>query len=268
MGFIGKKIKQTFRKYTSKTFYGLLRMAFLVATKKKDQTGTTRFMGKKITYNDAKALMGMYHEIIHDENYKFITTREKPIIVDAGANIGISLLYFNSLYPNASMVAVEADPDISKILESNLKRNNCNAEIIQKALWSDSGKKLSFAQNGADAGSLFGGEKVIEVETISLKELIAPYDYIDLLKIDIEGAEIEALKNIGDELKKVEHVFIEFHSFPNQPQNLEFVLKTMADQGFRYKILPGRKVSTPFLKENNQHNMDLQLNIFFKKHFD
>ncbi|XOV66292.1 MAG: FkbM family methyltransferase [Fluviicola sp.] len=243
-------------------------MAFLVATKKKDESGKTKVLGKKIVYNDAKALMGMYHEIIHDENYKFISKHEAPVIVDVGANIGISILYFYSLYPNSTLIAVEADPKIAEILSNNLKINNCPAEVIQKALWSEPGLSLSFAQKGADAGTLYGDENTVDVKTISIPELLAPYEYIDLLKIDIEGAEIEVLKNIGTSFNKVDHVFIEFHSFLGQPQNLEFILQTMAEQGFRYKILPGRKVKTPFLPEKTKHDMDLQLNIFFSRDFN
>ena len=267
MGVIGSTVKRTLNKYTNVRFYGLLRTIFLAGIKKPNQHGYTRVMGQKIHYTDARALMGMYNEIVYSDHYKFIPKHETPVIIDCGSNIGISLLYFRKSFPNATLVGIEADPDICKVLQENLDKNNCSATIVEKALWSKSGDKILFGQEGADGGSVFNSANSITVETICLDDLLRPYDYVDLLKIDIEGAEVDVFKQASTSLEKVDHAFIEFHSFPNKPQDLEIILSTMAQYGFRYKILPARMEEKPFLKSKKNHAMDVQLNIFFSKDF-
>ena len=265
MGVIINALKRKLSKYTDVRYYGLLRTVFLAGIKKENEHGYTKVMRQKIRYNDAKALMGMYNEIIYSDHYRFIPKQEKPVIIDCGSNIGISLLYFRNLFPDATLVGVEADPDISKVLKENLDANNCAATIIEKALWSNSGEKLSFGQEGADSGSVFSSSNEITVDTINLDDLLSPYDHVDLLKIDIEGAEVEVFKQENASLDKVDYAFIEFHSFPDRPQELEIILAAMASHGFRYKILPARKEEKPFLKSEKNHAMDVQLNVFFSK---
>ncbi|MCR9171621.1 MAG: FkbM family methyltransferase [bacterium] len=263
MGVVRNKLNRSFSKVVDPTFYGFLRLAFLFVIKGKNKGGKTRVMGRKVHYNDAKALMGMYQEIVHSEHYKFKPKSSTPVIIDCGANIGISVLYFDKVFSNAEIIAVEADPEITSILKRNLTENNCNAEVIEKALWSKSGETLSFGQEGADSSSIYSLNNVIQVETIGLDEILERYEHIDLLKIDIEGAELEVIKSCTNNLSKVDYIFVEFHSFPDKRQNLEVILSTIANQGFRYKILPARREVQPFMQDQFKHTMDVQLNIFF-----
>ncbi|MFT6246319.1 MAG: FkbM family methyltransferase [Salibacteraceae bacterium] len=263
MGVISKTLNRTFSKFFNPKYYGLLKIVILSGIKSSHQGGKTRISGSRIKYNDAFSLLGMYNEIIYQENYKFKAKSQKPVIIDCGANIGISLLYFQKLYPEAELVGIEADPNVRKLLDENLKTVGCEAKIIEKALWSTSGETLQFGSQGGDSGSLFSTKNSIDVETIGIKDLLSPYDHIDLLKIDIEGAEYETLLNCGDELKKVDFLFIEFHSFPSKPQGLEDILKITTESGFRYKILPAKRMTQPFINTEEDCEMDLQLNIFF-----
>lgn len=265
MGVIGNVVKNNLRKYTDPHFYTLLKLIFNSAVKAPDSHGKTKFSGMNISYNDANALMGMYNEIFYQEHYKFIPSVKNPVIIDCGANIGLSVLYFQKLIPASKIIAIEADPDVAFILKKNLAANDCDAEIIAKAAWNKNNEWLSFGKSGADAGSIYSNKNVIQVETVRLKDILESYEEIELLKIDIEGAEIEVIKDCKDELHRAKNVFIEFHSFPDQPQQLEEILSIMSFQGFRYKILPARKMKHPFMEVQNKEIMDLQLNIFFKK---
>jgi FkbM family methyltransferase len=265
MGVISNVVKGNLGKYTNPRFYNLLRLILNANGRSSHKTGIIKFDGLQLIYNDATALMGMYNEIFYQEHYKFISSVKEPIIIDCGANIGLSVLYFKMLAPKASVIAIEADPDVAEILKKNLEINNCQAEIVTKAVWTTNNEILSFGKAGADAGSLFSTANVTLVETIRLKDIIEKYSEIELLKIDIEGAEIDVIKDCKTVLFKVKKVFIEFHSFPDKPQQLEDILSIMVDQGFRYKILPARKMKHAFMPVKEKEMMDLQLNIFFQK---
>jgi hypothetical protein len=86
---------------------------------------------------------------------------------------------------------------------------------------------------------------------------------VDLLKIDIEGAEVVVLENIQKHLPKVKRMFIEFHSFNKQPQELNKLLAILSESQFRYYIEHvGVRSNNPFVKRSIYANMDNQLNIF------
>jgi len=265
MGVIKNTLKRNFGKWTNPRFYTLLRLIANSTGKNAHKAGIAKADGMKIQYNDAKAYTGMYNEIILQEHYKFIPSKKSPLIIDCGANIGLSVLYFHKLVPDARIIAIEADPDIAAILEQNVKANGCHAEIIAKAAWTTDGEKISFGKAGADAGSLYSLENTVTVETMRLKDLLDAQADIELLKIDIEGAEIEVIKDCGASLAKADKIFVEFHSFPGKPQELDVLLKILSDQGFRYKILPARRVEQPFMHMHDKDPMDVQLNIFFYK---
>jgi FkbM family methyltransferase len=245
--------------FFNRNYYSLIRLILVSAWKQK---GKTTFNGWTITYDNARALIGMYNEIIFQEHYKFNTESKQPIIIDCGSNIGISVLYFDRLVKNARIIAVEADPMIADILRKNLSMNSVRAEVIEKAIWKTSGEQLSFGSKGSDEGSLYSKENTIFVESIRLKDLMNEYEHIDLLKIDIEGAEVEVLKDAEDSLSRVHKLFVEYHSYPDKQQELDVLLAIVTRQGFRYTILQARKVIHPFLDATKKHVMDLQLNIF------
>lgn len=257
--------KRAFSKFFNPTYYTLLRLIALTVLKKKNKAGTIRISGFKIRYNDIRALMGMYHEIIYQDHYRFATNTECPVIIDCGANIGLSVLYFHRTHPKAQIVAIEADPAIAAILRQNLAANGCSATVIEKAAWSNSDSEISFGQAGADSGSIFSTENIIRVPTIRFKDLIEEYPSIDLIKIDIEGAEMDVIEDCYPSLGRSKYVFIEYHSFPQREQRLERILALLASQGFRYKILPARREEKPFMQEIKNQEMDVQLNVFFSK---
>jgi FkbM family methyltransferase len=172
-------------------------------------------------------------------------------------------LYFKKLYPNAKIKAFEADPNIAEILENNLKKNKAvkKIEIINSAVWIDN-NGLEFSMEGADGGSIYGNNKKIKVSSIRLRDFLEKEERIDMLKIDIEGAECDVLKDCANSLRHVKNLFVEYHSFKKQPQKLSEILEILERNGFRYHIdgLTLRKY--PLLPQISNSHMDLQLNIF------
>ncbi len=85
---------------------------------------------------------------------------------------------------------------------------------------------------------------------------------VDLLKIDIEGAETEVLMDCADLLDKIDNIFVEYHSFADRPQTLHHITDVLATAGFRLHVHPNITSPQPFVGRNVNLGMDMQLNIF------
>ena len=227
------------------------------------EINNVRFLSYSFDVPDLPSFIWQFKELFVDELYKFETNSKEPIIYDCGANIGMSCLYFKKLYPQAKIKAFEADPKIAKVLENNLKKNICieGIEIINSAVWIDN-NGLQFASEGADGGSIYGNKNRVNVSSIRLKDFLEKEEQIDMLKIDIEGAEYEVLKDCKDSLRNVNNLFVEYHSWNRSEQKFSEILEIFEKNGFRYYIEGLTKRKHPFINKGELENMDLQLNIF------
>lgn len=221
-----------------------------------------------LTVPDAQAFLWDYQELFYNEIYKFVADTNTPRIIDCGANIGLSALYFKSLYPEARITAFEADPIIFRYLSKNLTTNGFDdIERIGKAVWSRE-EILAFSSQGGDAGRIdAGGDgNLVQVQAVPLKPLLN--EEIDLLKIDVEGAELDVLLGAGDGLCNCKRVFVEYHSFGHKIQVLTEILNLMKSYGFRVHICPEYHAPHPFVKRPLHARMDMRLNMFFIKESD
>lgn len=220
----------------------------------------------ELQITDSASFLFMYDEIFKSEIYKFTTDKRSPYIIDAGANIGLASIYFKSLYPDAEIVAFEPDPNIYQVLKSNIKNFGFEGiELIEKGLWNDD-LSLRFLSEGADAGIL---NTLSKSNTTNLKNVpvvsLKPYllKTVDFLKLDIEGAETVVLKDIAEDLNKVERIFVEYHSFLAQPQTLNEIINILKHANFRlYISSPGVVNKSPFINVSAYMGMDMQLNIY------
>ncbi len=124
-----------------------------------------------------------------------------------------------------------------------------------------------FFSEGADGNRIALKEDKKNITEIKTTRLIHYLDNpIDFLKIDIEGAEYCVLQDCKDALGKVQNLFVEYHSFVNQEQKLDEILKILKKAGFRYYInQSGTSLHSPFIQKKSDLSMDLQLNIFAYK---
>ena len=210
----------------------------------------------------------MHKEIYRDEIYQFRSDKNRPFIIDCGANCGVSVAWFKQAYPDSRIVAVEADPKIYAMLQRNIeRRGHDNVTRLQRAVANASGT-LAFQCIGADSGRLqvegATGTKadsaVVHVETIRLDDLIAN-EHVDFLKIDIERSETDVICS-SRKLDQVSQIFVEYHSFIAAPQRLSLLLSTLEKAGFRYYINRIYAPSNPYLEITDNQSMDLQLSIF------
>jgi FkbM family methyltransferase len=231
--------------------------------KRFERVNNVKFLDYIIDVPDLPSFIWQFKEIFVDEIYRFESESGKPIIYDCGANIGMSVLYFKRMYPKSKIKAFESDPTISKILKINLQKNNINdIEVIEKAVWVDY-EGVYFGVEGADGVSIFKTNSSLKrIESIRLKDFLEKESHIDLLKMDIEGAEYDVILDCNESLRKAKYLFIEYHSWINQSQKLDEILEVLRINNFRYYLENvSSKIKTPFISKI-KGDMDLQVNIW------
>lgn len=218
-------------------------------------------LGNTLKVPDAPSIIWQYKDIFIDQIYKFKSKNIAPIILDVGANVGLSVIFFSRLYPNSKITAIEADQTVFKYLEYNLKTyeiNNCS--LINKAAWINN-DGVTFSAEGGDGGSIYANENKSLIPSIKLADIISNHPMVDMLKIDIEGAEYDVILDCKDVLEKVHHLFIEYHSWKNKDQKLSEILAILEQNNFRYYISGVSNKHHPFICDDKS-SMDLQINIF------
>lgn len=257
-------LKEPYNILTSDRERTFLRLLQKYADKPRHQEIKGEFEGLVFSIPDPLSFVWQYKEIFSDECYAFPTSEKSPLILDCGANIGMSIAFFKTYYPSAKIIAFEASPEIATILKKNLHNNKIseNVELIEKAVWSNN-EGIEFGNMGDDSSSIYQNSNKVLIPSIRLKDVLDSYKKIDFLKIDIEGAETEVLIDCGDSLKKVQNMFVEFHSYIGQPQTLADVIFALEKNGFRYHIDTFQHRKKPFFNRQYRGNdvMDLQLNI-------
>lgn len=212
-----------------------------------------------------------YDELIYKGIYKFSTYKTAPVIVDCGANIGLSVYYFACNYPEASIYAYEADPNIFKYLVSNVKQfDTGKIHLFNEAIY-DKNSEICFLSEGADGGHLLSGKDAdlnaakVYVKAVDICCVLEKFEYIDFLKIDIEGAERVVVPRMSAQLIKVENIFVEYHSEKNEPQCLSDIIQVLHESGFRLYVQPVFCPERPLFTSEAPGDFDLQINIFGRK---
>jgi len=227
---------------------------------------TVSLQGWKLCVPDVASFLSAYREIFVEEIYAFPATSETPAILDGGANIGVGVMYFKKRYPRAAVVAYEPDPALFETLTQNLEANGITGvELHNAALWS-ADTSLDFSVEGADSGRVNVGQdgNIVRVAAVSLASVLAQRRY-EFVKLDIEGAEVEALKGCESLLSCSSFYFVEFHSFLHRGQELGWLIDTFERSGFRVHIHPPLTAKKPYFGIPGVNGMDMQLNLFFWK---
>jgi FkbM family methyltransferase len=209
-----------------------------------------------------------YEEIFKKENYLFNADSNTPLIIDCGANIGLSVAYFKTIYPQSKIIAYEADKIIFDMLKSNIHMlKYADVDLRNQAVWIED-TKLDFVSEGGLSGKILKvddpeNDSITRVDAIDFANILV--QQVDFLKIDIEGAEVELIKHISPQLSMVKNMFIEYHSYSSQDQNLSALLHILEQNKFRYQIKEVFTVDKPYMSGKEflkERIFDLQLEIF------
>jgi FkbM family methyltransferase len=220
---------------------------------------TVNVAGFEISGPNASALLHQYEEIFRKHSFDIPFDRQAPEILICGANIGIEIFYFKSLYPEARIHAYEADPEIAGILAENVKRNKLeHVETISAAVWTGNGT-LAFQPDGHLGGRAGFGS--LQVPSVRLSDILKKISWIDLLTVDIEGSELAVLRDCKDQLAHVDHLFVEWHGHENQQQELNELLLLLNNAGFRYR-LNNNLPRAPFKNRLVESGFDAMVEIY------
>lgn len=223
--------------------------------------------GTRIRVFDRLAYISHYNELFGRQIYRFRARSENPYILDCGANVGLSVIYFKKLYPDSTVVAFEPDPSMFGLLQNNIRALSLSdVTAIPRGVWSSDGD-LSFVPDtelglGGRVVEEAGVDNSIRVPVTRLRRYLDRH--IDFLKLDVEGAECEVIADCADLLGSVDNIFVEYHSFADRRQCLGQIMRVLADAGFRLYVESGGASSrNPFVRLASYENrMDMQLNIF------
>jgi len=213
-----------------------------------------------IKYSNSNEYHSLKREIWGQDIYYFDLSNPYPFILDIGSHIGISIMYFKSMYPDCTIIGFEPNPITFKLLTENVEINMLeNVQIFNKAIWKEEGKKnfhITANDNGWHSNASFlknswtnkEKTKEIEVETTKLDKYINKD--VDILKIDTEGSELSILKSHKKLLDKVSNIVIEYHPIKeNSVEDILSILKPYFDiqvyeEGKLTKKIPNDKLLT------------------------
>lgn len=178
----------------------------------------------------AYSSIDIYTKIFKENDHFLIpkfSGKDVNLVIDLGANEGYYILKLKQNNSKCRVMAVEPNPLAFEILKKNIKSNKLNNIIlVNKAVDSKSGKitleivEQFSAIGGKDLGIMerpwLKKEmiKKVEVDCLTLNKLCKDYkiNRIDILKLDVEGMEMEILKNSKSLLNKIHKIVVEWHS--------------------------------------------------------
>jgi FkbM family methyltransferase len=177
----------------------------------------------------------LYYDIMIKEYYGKTTVNDVKVVIDCGANIGLTSVYLLYKYPKARLIALEPDPVNFDICKKNLENFKDRATVFQKAIWSTS-CNLTLSSDlvgtwASNVGQCTDKNGEIIVEAVDLNTLMQEYDFeiVDMLKMDIEGAEEDIFVSGNlDWLDKVRCFQVELEN----DKTRSIVLPVLNDRGF------------------------------------
>lgn len=164
----------------------------------------------------------IFHEVLGSAVYSFPEKRLPGglVIVDLGANIGLTALSLKARYPQARVVCVEPHPENAALLRHNLQCLGDSATILEAAVSATNGTiQLMLATEHYNASVVRAGAEAVAVSALTMEEIMrcAGISTIDILKMDIEGAELSILERRPAWLQKVRVLLAELHG-PRQDE--------------------------------------------------
>jgi FkbM family methyltransferase len=202
------------------------------------KAGVIDILGWKLEYVCGPALASFIDQILVRRLNDFTTDIDQPVILDCGANIGFGILNYRRQFPKSKIIAFEPDPQFAPVLRRNLCNNGASdVVVVEAAAWIRSGK-VNWLCEGVD------GSKIVESDqgqpNLTVVSAVDLADYlrgpVDLLKLDIEGAEYRVVGHLGERLKQAKNILIECHIDQSNVLDFSRMLEVLATAGFKINI--------------------------------
>jgi len=173
-----------------------------------------------------------YKKVFINQEYDFLVKTQPKVIIDAGANIGLASIYFANKYPGARIVALEPEQSNFELLKENIAQYP-NIVPVQAALWDKNEKiklvdpglgKWGFMTEKSDSSESLTAKYWHSVPAMTVDKIMQDYNLekIDILKIDIEGAEKEVFGDTSSWIEKVDSLIVELHERMKEGCNRSF----------------------------------------------
>ncbi len=209
---------------------------------------------------DRSSARTLLHEIFVREEYYFSAEDPEPYIIDGGAHSGFSIAYFKSLYPDARIVAFEPDASNRNLTAENVSTNAwSNVALEPYALGGSDGVAEFFVSSvdsmaGTLTHRLHEKKQLGEMVTVNVRSLRPWIDrQVDLLKLDIEGAEYDVFNDIEENLHLIKMIVCEVHIDATNQDKFAKLLSQLADHGFICELARAWFFALP---ENLGHPLD------------
>ena len=202
-----------------------------------------RLLGHTIEFDNFGDFYWTFVEVFVDEDYYFVAHNAQPEVFDCGGNIGVTTLYLKYLYPDARVTIFEP-------LENNLVylrkkiAGLSGVRLVEKAVGNTKGslkifgdRRAATIQEGLIAkqnkreDEYAGKETSIEIDKASTYLDDVP---LDLLKLDIEGAEGDVLEDLEDagKLGQVKQIAMEYHRYSFEENRLSRIIELLERHRF------------------------------------
>ena len=230
-----KNISFTERLAVAKTL-GKLKFASLHATINEPYTLLLGNIKIHCLYN--KNVGFLVKEIFAEEVYRVNGNATVSSILDLGANIGLSVAYFKTRFPAASIECYEPDENSFSLLQKNVGENKWkNVECYKEAVSNKDGFLYpSPIKEMASVNSQFmsiGGNEKNKVPSKDIAVILQ--QHFDVVKMDIEGAEWEVFRKIikDDLVTKANHWFVEFHEIEKNTNQFAQIINCFKQNGYK-----------------------------------
>jgi len=157
-----------------------------------------------------------FEEVLLREDYNIDFGFEPVTIIDGGANIGLTAVYFANKYPGAKIVSVEPDKNNFQLLQTNTKHYKC-ITLLNTGIWNRQAN-LASVDSGMGANAITVQEVDWDMpgslKAVSISDILKmqQWESVDVLKLDIEGSEKKVFENNYESwLPNVKVLIIELH---------------------------------------------------------
>ena len=212
-------------------------------------------LNAKLKIVQASDILVQFREIILHEQYRFETTTAEPVIIDGGADAGVSIAYFKWRYPTSHIIAFEPNPAMFKICQSNIQYNGwTNVTLLPYALSDTDGdaqfnvvESMPMASTLTDRLPNSVAVEDIQSMVVQTRRLSSFLNAeVDFMKLDIEGMERKVIDELGIRIRLVRSGFIEYHYDPHSRENSLVNLLHCLDQNDYFYAMtdqPGRALN-------------------------
>jgi FkbM family methyltransferase len=153
-------------------------------------------------------------------------------IVDLGANVGYSCLYWCQRYPQSQVTAFEPHPAHLDAIQENLAMNGLLDRVKVVGAAAGTNERHSYLTDGRSSSTVTDQPAAFQIRVLDIfceQELA---NKIDLLKIDIEGSEYEILSDPRFAELNVRAMVVEWHNSPEHPDGLTWCLHKLQSLGY------------------------------------